>query len=369
MVTRKERALKTAVYFYCAPYLKPEAAAYQHLAICIAEGLTALGVSVYGNIDYWPVGDTFLIKHDVSVASSDCAAIVVSDGYIEAGSPIPQAISAAHRTYRTAYLDSQDGSQLFSYGAEFRAFDAVLRTHFGSDASNAANFVPWAFGLSDRMIAMTQPRGEVERARSLLVNFRHSRLPHSVRKYVERRVIPKFAKVVPIDASVEPLARNTSGEDHSWWEHTGRRHNPNYYARLRGALACATFGGYFVTPWPAATATTPSRILKRVLGRVPIATHRVVQWDSWRFWESLAAGTVTLQADLDRYRCRLPEMPVAGIEYVGVDYSNPGKALEMFRDDGLLATIAQNGRAWSLEHYAPVPTAKRFLRVLGLAVP
>jgi hypothetical protein len=138
---------------------------------------------------------------------------------------------------------------------------------------------------------------------------------------------------------------------------------------LRGALACAAFGGYFVTPWPAGTATTESRILKRVLGKISLPTHRIVQWDSWRFWESLAAGTVTLQADLARYLCRLPVMPVAGTEYVGVDYSKPAQTLALLGDAAALAAIGANGRHWALEHYAPVPTAERFLRLLGISSP
>ncbi len=346
--------------------MRPEISAYQHLTVCIAEGLRTLGYGTYGNRDYWPMKDGFLIRHNPQVAPSDCAAVVVSDPYVEAGGALPEAIAAKKRSFRTVFLDAQDGSRLFSYDHAYRAFDAILRTHYVDDASNGANFIPWAFGISERMLASVMPLEASERERAILMNFRHQSRPHSVRLFVAKRIEPRIRRVLPIDASIDASTDGLDDSHFAFWQNTGRRHNPFYYARLGRSLACAAFGGYFVSPFPGATASPLARTLKRAIGRAGIATRRIVQWDSWRFWEALASGTAALQSDLAHYRCSLPEMPVPGRHYVGMDLSRPNAALELLADPKRMAEIGAGGRAWALEHYAPEPTARRFLRTIGL---
>ena len=92
---------------------------------------------------------------------------------------------------------------------------------------------------------------------------------------------------------------------------------------------------------------------------------RIVQWDSFRFWETLAAGSVTFHLDLERYGVTLPVMPQNWVHYIGVDLEKPEVTMDRLRSDpGQLATIAANGRAWALQHYAPRATATRFLSLL-----
>jgi len=214
----------------------------------------------------------------------------------------------------------------------------------------------------------TQPAAS-ERLPRVLANWRHTKKPHSLRLAVERELVPRLGEIAEVDADREHIdAAPQEPRDRLWWRETGRRHWPAYYRRLTSSLACAAFGGYFVTPWPAAKESALSRILKRGLTLTGGRTHLISQWDSWRFWESLAAGCATLHVDLERYGCVLPVMPVNWEHYIGFDLDDPGAALERLRDDpGLLSPVGAAGRSWALKHYSPLATARRFLNIAGYA--
>jgi hypothetical protein len=289
-----------AVYFFCAPYERPEKAAYQHQAICIAEGLRHFGFKIFSNVDYWNPDGEFLFRHNPDVRPVDCDAIVIGDAWFDAGRPMPDIFMGLKRQFRTVYLDSQDGSRLFSHNPLWNAFDFVLRTHFVDDASNGKNFHPWAFGLSQRMIDATSAISGVRR-HGILLNYRHTRYPHSVRMVVSRTVVPKLAENFAIDDTTNAGSLAPSLAELSLWEQTGRRHSIEYFNRLLSARACLAFGGYFVFGLPRRTDSALSRLGKAMIRRTGIATHRIVQWDSWRFWEAMVAGAAAFHVDLDLY--------------------------------------------------------------------
>jgi hypothetical protein len=120
---------------------------------------------------------------------------------------------------------------------------------------------------------------------------------------------------------------------------------------FEGISACACFGG----------AVTSSYFTGE-----PI----VEWWDSWRFWESLAAGCVTFHVDFDKYGVKLPVMPENWRHYVGIDLDNMQDTVDRIADDpGILEKISAEGRQWAIENYSPVPTALRFLEMLGCYTP
>ncbi len=94
----------------------------------------------------------------------------------------------------------------------------------------------------------------------------------------------------------------------------------------------------------------------------------IIQFDSWRFWESLAAGCLTFHFDFEKYGMTLPVMPENRVHYIGVDLNNIDETIGFIEQNpDRLAEIAANGRKWALEHYSPRPTAQRFLdAVAGL---
>jgi hypothetical protein len=64
----------------------------------------------------------------------------------------------------------------------------------------------------------------------------------------------------------------------------------------------------------------------------------------------------------------LPEMPENFKHYIGVNYLGFNKAakkiLELNQQD--INTIAESGKIWVAQHYAPAVTAKRFLKTISI---
>jgi hypothetical protein len=94
--------------------------------------------------------------------------------------------------------------------------------------------------------------------------------------------------------------------------------------------------------------------------------ERIVQWDSWRFWESLAAGCAVFNIDLDRYGALLPVMPEKDRHYFGVNLDRPGDLIDRIAGEpGALERVAAEGRRWAVANYSPAAMARRFLGELG----
>jgi hypothetical protein len=92
-----------------------------------------------------------------------------------------------------------------------------------------------------------------------------------------------------------------------------------------------------------------------------------VQWDSFRFWESLAAGCLVFNLDLERYGAELPVMPENWEHYIGINLERIDEAIDRVRSEPeSLARIAEAGRLWALEYYSPRAMAGRFLELVGL---
>ncbi len=314
-------------YFYCVPTEDRDEVPYQHLLLALAEGLTALGIACYANIDYWPLDlerSTYLLRHDAAVAPEDCAIVIVSDDWAAERDALPE----RHRGDAACWiaLDREDGSRLRSLAPAYRRFDFVLRTHYNRDTRYGANFVPWAYGLTERIIESTRAVAPARR-RVLLANWRHTRNRHSLRLAVERSFLPQVSAGYSQSMVGARRSERTAGR------RTGAfvvaRNGPPALARV---LRAADERGrvrvlrriFAVTPWPAAKESRyPSRALKRALTLAHRRTYLISQWDSWRLWESLAAGCATMHVDLERYGCTLPVMPVNWEHYIGVDLERP----------------------------------------------
>lgn len=359
----------TGAYFYCAPPQPNVEVLYQHLLLSLAEGLTELGVPCYSNIDYWPLDaerKEFLLHHDPQVGPDDCELVIVSDEWYTrgaAGPPRPKRRDACWIA-----LDREDGSRLRTLQPEFRAFDLILRTHYNRHTRYAENFVPWAYGLSERVIAATADARPDGRRWEIVANWRHTKYPHSLRLAVERTLLPALEAVLPIDGLREQHNdAPATPRDYLWWQETGKRHWPEYYARLSAAAACACFGGYFVTRLPTAKESLLSRALKRTLTATSAQTYLISQWDSWRLWESFAAGCATVHVDFERYGCVLPEMPVNWKHYIGVNLHRIGETVDRISDEpAIVARIGAAGREWARTHYGPAASARRLLDLVGI---
>lgn len=365
------------VFFYCLPPASPDQTGYPHTVICLGEGLKALGIEFYSNINYWqysPGTEDYLFHHNSNVTPDDCDIVVLNqDWFCVANQPFPQFLFHPERKYLTVYMDSEDGSKTHSWNPEFRQFDFIFRTGCNSKLWQPSNVHPWGRGLSERMLREleTIPKFQ-ERKKSLLVNFREPyKIKHSVRRRSYNKFLPQIQKVLPVNNVLEGFD-NFSSEPYHYlqWAQTGRRHSPNYYKSLKESVACACFTGFFVPPWPQDPGTLTSRTIKRIISKLDLKSNRIVDWDSWRFWESLAAGCVSIREDFDKYGFIMPVMPENWRHYIGIDFDNIQATVDRIADEpGILERIATEGRQWILEHYTPVPATLRFLETSGTRVP
>jgi hypothetical protein len=382
-----------SIFFYCYPPTQRGDGSYhkawhhyQHSVVVLAEGFQQFGIPCYSNINYWKIApdrEEYLLQYEPQIHPADCSIVIFNDHrcLFEPGKNgiFRKDIFNSRRSCITVYLDITDEDHRpIIFDAPFRQFDLILKAHYCSNAWYPANVQPWCFGLSQRILNELQtPPAFPDRRHTLLHNFRHTAHPHTLRKFIHERYIPQIQTLLPIDdAKEQPFDPLTTESDWSAYHlmqyaQSSARHYPAYYQRLQQATASACFGGFFTTPYPRSQAAFLSRNLRRIVTKLNRKTDRILQWDSWRFWESLAAGCVTIHVDFEKYGCALPVMPTNWQHYIGIDLDHMEQSIGRLRDEpDLLAKISQQGRQWALANYSPQPLALTFLaKTLPTAIP
>ncbi len=362
----------------CTAYFYLSENSFPHLSICLAEGLRSLGIPVYANLKYWlnsPEPEDYLFVHDPQVHPQDCSVVVMDKNWVFGRNPtLPEAILTPSRNYLTVYLDDMDGPRPSLVLETIPKFDFIFRTHCHNRASYPSNFVPWCFGLSNRILRSTENLPSFqERRASFLFNFRVDQTTllvsnwvqpisqgmllaekgvifaeYPLRSMMREQFLPAISSVLAVDETIDSATSPPAeAGDRLYWDVTGHRHHPHYYQRLKYNQACATFAGWLIPASP----TQPSY---------------VEWWDSWRFWEALGAGCVAFHVDFDKYGLDLPVKPENWTHYIGVDLDDIPAAIDrLVSEPTLLSQISQGGRQWVRDHYAPLPTTLRFLDILG----
>lgn len=219
-----------------------------------------------------------------------------------------------------------------------------LMTHENKFLKLTGNRSPWAFGISEEILEATKnPPSFEQRRLGVLRNFRPSS-NQDVRNFLDLSFVEHLEKYLPVDHSI--------GEDH--------------FDRLLSTTACLAYGGACrvdMTPNPYFDRNDLYQIIKQNAHFNQSIV--IARWDSWRFWESLAAGCLTFQLDFEKYGFLLPEMPVAWEHYIPIDMADPVGSVNRFMDSrSRWAEIAHGGREWALKHYSPTACARRLLGLM-----
>jgi hypothetical protein len=244
------------------------------------------------------------------------------------------------KTARTAYLTTADTSIFCKVPDDVLLFS----THESALARMGGRRVALGFGLSRSTIEATRsPTPFKLRRRRALRNFRAT-LSQGVRAMLDLSFVPALDARLPIDST----------------DHAGDA----YLAALQDSQVCLAYGGDFF----AAVQTNP--YLAKAQPQV-FENHRfvelnapavVMRWDSWRFWESLAAGCLTVQLDFAKFGFRLPAAPDPWVHYAPIDPGDLKGSIEHLLDrEKEWPEIAERGRAWAVANYAPAPTAAYML--------
>ncbi|MBX7126285.1 MAG: hypothetical protein K1X47_11385 [Cyclobacteriaceae bacterium] len=371
-------------YFFIADHVQK----FDDSMIYLAEGLQSLGLPFYANRDFYKadVDAEYLFRHDPKVSFSDCDIVILSytwfdyldeESYQRFKQEPPDGLFNPGRQYKVVYLDPTDGYRTSSWGPYFRNFDLILRAKYNKRTMNPSNLRPWVLGYTDRITRATREHLPArQRSRSLLVNFNFSHpFEHQLRAEVKQTLLPKIGQWLPVNTRVTD--KDTSAftpYDHLMWKQTGSKHHPEYYRMLGSNLANACFCGELVPglpfdPTPILRGGGKARMLRNlfgVLSRVLGKKRRIIQWDSWRFWETMLAGGVAVHIDLELYGVELPVMPVNWKHYIGFNLSQIDrdvKRMEALGDE--ILEIGARGRAWAIENYSPEASAKRLLTMLS----
>ena len=366
---------KRAFFYFHTPK-SPENPGYSHLMIALGEGLKELGVELYSNRNHWlllpsETDYNYLFQFDPNIKPDDCELVFVNHQWFAQENPeFPKHFFHQNRKYVTIFLDNSESmrsQRKLVFTPEFKQFDFIFRTHCSQNFRYPSNVYPWAFGLSNRILKeVKNPILFQERKKHLIVNFRHTRWMHSVRKASAKKFETQVNDIIPIYQKINHFRSQISDPYHTLMAaQTGKRHSPEYYKLLGESMACSCFGGFFVSNFLKDPSTLRSKIEKRLFMELGWTSHQVLQWDSWRFWESLASGCVGFHLDFDRYKIAFPVPPINFKHYIGIDLDNVKASLKVIQNNPeILESVSEEGRKWVIENYSPVPTAKRFLEII-----
>ena len=169
--------------------------------------------------------------------------------------------------------------------------------------------------------------------------------------------------VEKIDVIDQVYIQKLSEEQLHYLRLTKHRCLPSYLSRLKNSMLAPAFGGWFYDRSKNRITRIINRVLLKVNFRIP-ASYALVNFDSWRFWESMFAGVPTVHFDLELYSACFPVQPMNGIHYVGLDIKgnvngeNLGKVLERREFIGIA------GKEFAKQNYSPEAMALRFISLL-----
>jgi hypothetical protein len=344
---------------------------YPHMAVLFAEGLRAMGWEISSNIPAWQEepGGAFLFPGGGMERANGADLVLIEEDYFElqGNDSLPKLPAGAKGA--VVYLDRADVGKATGRNnlPSFRTLDLILRCHSLSLYKRQSNIVPTAFGITNRVAKACAPRGE-ERNDAAVWNFRHTKFAHNSRLWADRVIRPLLASRYKINQIQDTQSVEDTDYDRLMQAQTDRKHFPTYFRDLRTSIICACFGGWFILPVRQTEASNFSLQTRALIRRLPMTTSAIQQWDSYRLWESFAAGVATLHFDMEKYGFMTDgPLPRPLEHYVPVDVSNPVKSLQpILEDRNLLLRIGAAGREWALANYGPEPVVRRALKHLGM---
>lgn len=352
--------------FFLVPTLLATKANYQFASVILAEGFTELGIPYEGNMDYWFVPD--LADHQIKAGSSSAKVHVYETAYLRA---YPDAVNLLDKDKVNVLIDMDDKLITPAFTDLADHFDLVLRAHYTSALSYSDKVVSWPFALSKRILnAVEASLSEQVRSRVL----RSYRVNLDVRKLTNDKFVPILAKKYEITQfeSAEPTDA-IKNDAHSYWYQTGRRHDDEYFVELNRSLIGLTFGGSFVPkPYPADTFTKLQNLSNRVLLKLIPGLRQqgklefIIQYDSWRFWETMVSNACAVFLNFEQCGLVLPVYPEPGVHYLAVDIHDiEGSANQILAlTEAELKQISLAGREWAIKNYGPAAVAQRFIGIL-----
>ena len=316
---------------------------YSYAAINLATGLDQLGIPVKGTIGYHsPVHSEFVFKQDVVDPDVALRVIDIVDGGFDYKKPF----TTDYPRENTAILNMTNDADAFLYYGDLRVF----RAHSGLNLVYPYHYEPIGFGISDFLRKLASlSLGKKNRSPVFIRNFLPG-MNQGIRQTLDATLLPMLEIFHNVDKS----------------ECTRETRPAEYFDRLSNSLGSLVYGGNFMHRLDERDLMIKAGIepgdAQQLLDCKYKSEVVVIRWDSLHFWDALATGTLAIHLDFNKYGLHLPKMPNSWEHYIGVDLDNIQGTIERMEAEwNRLPDIAQAGKEWALEHYTPIPTAKRFL--------
>jgi len=350
---------------------------YFHEIIAVAEGFKELGHHIFGNCDYWwqPETDSFLIKGEPDNKNYDIG--IYDYRYVT---------SFAHLLFREGYpnfdkpqkhilIDRNDWiSPIWWNNEHYKMFDLIFAANIYDHVKYPSNVKPWAIGLTNRIIKNIDRFYDENADREKIVAY-NFRVDHNMRGYILKDLKEKLRKYPATERLTLPDFDNQT--DEFYHKTTTKRHNPRYFKSLCSSLFYMAFGGlYEFKP----LIYQPYNLIEKLIRKPAYWRYKylkskgqdfshlvfIFQHDSFRFWESLYGGAITIHIDLSYWNFLMPEMPIAGKHYLGIQKLKDNQLEEVIAEmtPQQLKDISESGRKWVLKFYSPKAQAERILSFL-----
>ncbi len=333
---------------------------FHYSSICLAEGLKAIGVPIFANKNCWLINldpPEYLFQQHDNIHPNDCAICAIDVLGIATGwkHPINEINYDFDPNLILIIIDRNDSEIRFN---NLDRYHAVLRTHIVNTITYPNNYIPWVFGISNRIQQTTQNNLSFEDKRKEALSIFRTSTNQGVRVAMDLSFIPHLESKITINRKLifQDEVEIESGSFHDLYHSQIKTHHiPKYFEALKQAQFCCCYGGNFSYVELLRNTTTSHELEQK---------SSVVRWDSWRLWEAFAAGCVVIHLDFEKYGFRLPIQPVNWKHYVGIDLSNPKATAERILDEPeTMAKIASEGKIWALENYNSISVACRFLDI------
>lgn len=349
----------------------------------LAEGLNKLHYKLYGSKNYWHNVETNKIlvrqkkieeqKWDLLILTHTAYQLdtIVNQKYFVRKNAVDTNFLKKHAK-KIILINSLDGVNFL--GENDANIKFIFRSQFNKKINKSSKTLPYVLGGYQERIKKYTPLKIKNKIPKVLDSFGFTHhYEHQQRKFFRTHVIPllnkngiEVVKALYGSLDIPPHAKN----DKIWWEMTGGKHNPAYFNAMSLFYANACFCGEMVSGLPknplrvlqGGNRAKATKIIYKLISKIFKIQNRLVQWDSWRFWETLAMKSVPLMCNLEEHGVELPVMPKNYQHYIGLDPNNINESIKKMQSVWKnMPDMAEDSFEWLKLNYSSEVNATRIL--------